>query len=364
MLKECYYFDQKDYTRQDYLELARYFDRMIEYRDGCKGSYNGEKRIEEIRKIDTQRLSENTKMLLARCIRIHRAEQLFELPNLQELRELPTDNLSFLEGKERMKLRAEDFYRNLRLLNTAIQEAVEKGDLPKEYVFEIRCIGGFAMSYWNVREEGITEDMDSLQEIDDAVRKIIQRIAANEGLPVDWINDMMLWYYNPKDFHWQPVDWFFGRNYRLRIFVCSKEDLLKNKMSMAESYLEGRNFQERNMERDYQDVLSLLRSLNIGFGTNPAMIQVKLANMGIAIKDYPKLYQEIITNGAACEPEDFLLLGCINRVDQGKMSFEEFKTVLTTDFGYTLENIREYYGIYLSEFPHFRAWMEEKTGQE
>ncbi|MGX8728239.1 MAG: hypothetical protein ACSW75_01585 [Lachnospiraceae bacterium] len=34
MLKECYYFDQKDYTRQDYLELARYFDRMIENRAG------------------------------------------------------------------------------------------------------------------------------------------------------------------------------------------------------------------------------------------------------------------------------------------------------------------------------------------
>lgn len=353
MLKNCYYFDQKNYTRKDYMNLSRYIDRMIEYRGSDKGSYDGHKRMEEIRSIDVGRLSENTKRMLARSICIHHAEELFDLPNLKGLSGLGSDTPDFPENKEKMKLGVNDFYANLKALNSEIVRGIEDGSLPEDYIFEIKCIGGFAMSYWSVRDEGLTEDMDSLVEIDAAVKEMIRKLAAGSELPLDWINDVMVKFYEEKAFSWHQVEWFFGRNSKIRVYVCSKEDLLRNKIPLAENYLEGRNFQERNPEIDYRDTLSLLRALNIGFGTNPAMISIKLSNMGIRLADYPELYRMLIVNGAESDPEDEQILNGINKVERHEQPLIEFIAEIKANYGYTVKDVLAFYGMYMGEFPEF-----------
>ena len=54
MLKECYYFDQSQYDNVDYIYLHRFIDRMIQYRNSTKGSYDGQKRREEIKRLDLE----------------------------------------------------------------------------------------------------------------------------------------------------------------------------------------------------------------------------------------------------------------------------------------------------------------------
>lgn len=52
MLKECYYLDQSGFDNVDYVFLHRFIDRMIQYWDSYKGSYDGKRRIDEIKRID------------------------------------------------------------------------------------------------------------------------------------------------------------------------------------------------------------------------------------------------------------------------------------------------------------------------
>ena len=107
MLKECYYMDQTDYMPVDYVYLHRFIDRMIQYRYSHKGSYDGKERIEEIRRIDLDRLTYNTKIILLYCINRHGALELLSLPNLQPLKQTPyTDIHYLLEGENsNMKLK-------------------------------------------------------------------------------------------------------------------------------------------------------------------------------------------------------------------------------------------------------------------
>lgn len=360
MLKECYYFDQKNYTYNDFLSLQRYIDRMIQYRYSTKGSYDGRIRLEEIRNICISRLSDTTKSILSKCIQKHEADELWNLPNLKELVSAKKEGEEWGGQPNCMKLGVDDFYHHLKTLNEEINKQIEKGFLPDDYTFEIKCIGGFAMSYWNVRDEGITENMDSLSEIDDIVKKIIRDIAEADHLPFDWINNVMLQFYEEAAFHWCPVEWYFGRYSRIRIYVCSKEDLLKNKFPMAEAYLEGRFFQDRDPEIDFKDTMNLLKACGMGFGVNPSFIQIKLSNIGISIRDYPKMYEKIITGGVETEPEDFWILQGINKVDRGEQSLEEFEQYCKESFGYTMDDVMRYYDIYFHEFPCFEKNIQLK----
>ncbi len=123
MLKECYYFDQTEYDYKDYMFLCRYIDRMVQYRDSTKGSYDGEKRISEISRIDLSRLTDKTKIILSYYIHLHKAEELLKLKNLQGLSNIEIIDLDFLKepgitsynGKgtnKHMKLSFEEFYSN------------------------------------------------------------------------------------------------------------------------------------------------------------------------------------------------------------------------------------------------------------
>ena len=353
MLKECYYFDQDQYDNVDYIYLHRFIDRMIQYRNSTKGSYDGQKRIEEIKRLDLDKVSYNTKLILLHCIYKHNAVELLKLPSLKGLAHLDYKDISFLEEqKQFMKLKVEDFYNNIKKLNDAIKTLIEQKKLDADYIFEIKCIGGFAMSYWKLRESGLTEDMDSLIEINSMVKEAIRNIAKSEELPYDWINDTMINFYsNPDSFHWVEIPWFFGKDSKIKVYVCSKEDLLKNKIHFAEKYLEGIDNQDRDAEVDYKDTLSILNSFGISTGTNPAMIRIKLEEMGIYKKDYPRIYAQLIEDGED-EGEDYYILKGMRDVDKGKNDLDSFKDSISR-FGYSLDDVINTYSMYVSEFPTF-----------
>lgn|GEM_PF-5212530 len=365
MLKECYYQDQSHFGPLDYAFLHRFLDRMIQYRNSSKGSYDGKDRMEEIKSIDLARLTENTKDILLHCITKHHCEELLSLPNLKGLAGHKCRDIRFLEERKTdMKLSVEDFFKNVKRLNGQIESEIAAGGLDKNFVFEIRSIGGFAMSYWNVRENGLTEDMDSLVEINDTVRTCIRRIAQQEELPFDWINDTMRRFYDlDMDYHWTELPWFLGRKARVKVFVCSREDFLRMKIRLAEMYLSGMALQEdRDLEVDYKDTLALLRSFSIMPGVNPSFAVVRLEKMGIYRKDYPYIFAEILGEENAGDEEDYHLLKAIWKVDEGAMPMEEFEA-FAARFGYTPEDIAAFYSMYLAEFPQFNRLLQARLGQ-
>lgn len=359
MLKECYYLDQSDFDSVDYVYLHRFIDRMIQYRNSCKGSYDGNKRIDEIKRIDLDRMSYNTKLIFLYCIHKHGADELLTLPNLKGLNELEYKDIGFLERENQVKLRVEDFYNNIKELNARIGEFVNKGDLPEDYVLMIKCIGGFAMSYWRLREGGMTEDMYSLIEIDEAVKKLIVQIAVEHELPYDWVNDTMLHFYDSSDrYRWVEVPWYFGKESRVRVYVCSKEDLLKNKIGFAEKYLEGRSDQDRDAEIDYKDTLSLLNDMGINKGTNSGYARVRLEMFGIYVKDYPLLFASVLDTDHM-DDEDYMIFKMIADVEKGKKHYEDFRELIGR-LGYSSDDIRSFYSMYLDTFPVFSAVLNKK----
>jgi hypothetical protein len=86
MLKECYYLDQTDWKTEDYYTLHMFLMKMVENYDTTVGSYDGRKRIEEIKSIDLSRMSEESKVLLYCVIQNEGKQFLFDLPNLSSLR--------------------------------------------------------------------------------------------------------------------------------------------------------------------------------------------------------------------------------------------------------------------------------------
>ncbi len=357
MLKECYYADQRDFDNIDYVYLHRFIDRMIQYRDSCKGSYDGSERINEIKRIDLNRVSYNTKLIFLYCIHKHGADELLRLPNLKELNEIEYKDIGFLEREDRMKLRVDDFYNNIKELNEKIGELVKTGELPEDYVLTIKCIGGFAMSYWRLREGGMTEDMDSLVEINDTVKKAIAQIAAEHDLPHDWINDTMLHFYDNCDkYWWVEVPWFFGKQSRVKVYVCSKEDLLRNKIRFAEKYLEGVQNQDRDAEVDYRDTLSLLKDFGINMGTNPGYAKARLEMLKIYDKDYPRLFEAILGKDYE-DDEDYMIFKMMVDVERGRKKYEDFKDLIQ-GLGYSVDDIKNFYSMYLNAFPMIRMIME------
>ncbi len=86
MLKECYYFDQTNWKSEDYYTLHLFLTKMIENYDTTVGSYDGNKRIEEIKALDLSRMTEESKVLLYCIIQNEKKQFLLDLPNLSALR--------------------------------------------------------------------------------------------------------------------------------------------------------------------------------------------------------------------------------------------------------------------------------------
>ena len=126
---------------------------------------------------------------------------------------------------------------------------------------EIRAIGGFAMLYHNMRQNGYTADIDSLTVDWDTQQLIlIERVASTLDLPSDWLNN-----YNVLDNDletvenmiepfWEFVDWNFKR---IILKVADVETLMRSKLIASEDYPLTQRVQ------DFPDLLDILKRLNL-----------------------------------------------------------------------------------------------------
>ena len=75
---EPYYMDQSDWSADEFYALHRYMHKLISKRD---------KKIEEIKQMDLNKMSEKTKVILYCIIEYYGLESLFEYDNLAPLKD-------------------------------------------------------------------------------------------------------------------------------------------------------------------------------------------------------------------------------------------------------------------------------------
>ena len=124
----------------------------------------------------------------------------------------------------------------------------------------IRAVGGFALAWRNVREEGLTADIDTItDDYPAAVEQAIGRIGAKHGLDPWWLNndaaaDDAEYLIDSMDLRWELVECGFSH---ISLYVADLESLLKLKLSAVEdSTLSGR-------VRDLDDTVHLLKALGL-----------------------------------------------------------------------------------------------------
>lgn len=343
------YEDQTNWNKDQLYSVYRYVYRMIERRNTTYGSIDGNVRMEEIKSLDLTRMSQFTKICLLIAIRRNCADVLLEMENLGELPLvspltypvlingddfMPIDeNLykyGIINGLRRNKIMAngflnlKDFVENLQKLNEMIENLVQNGVKENDFVFEIRCIGGFAMLYHNIRNNGITEDMDSLIKIDEHVKKCIKIIAMKNNLPYDWINDEKNFTGMSSDqFTWELTNINLPR---IKVYVCSVEDLLVTKIGLAENHFNGQEeHSERKYDIDYQDTVLILKRLGIEIGvSNPGYVTYRLKGMGIDIHSYPNVKKILICNE---NPLDNLIWGTVLKCEDTH-NIQEFDRIM------------------------------------
>ena len=115
---------------------------------------------------------------------------------------------------------------------------------------EILLTGGAAMCLVHSARD-MTKDIDALYEPKNIINRIAARIAEQENLPADWLNDSVKGFVSPN----APVEEFIAFK-GLRVQSVSAEYLLAMKLMSA-----------RYGEKDYDDISFLMRKLKINEAT-------------------------------------------------------------------------------------------------
>ena len=84
--ERIYYKNQVGWTESDFNALHRYLSKMIEHAHDSTGSLNGEVRLEEIKGLKIEKMTEETKVLLYCSIISQNPQLLTECDNLEQLR--------------------------------------------------------------------------------------------------------------------------------------------------------------------------------------------------------------------------------------------------------------------------------------
>lgn len=124
----------------------------------------------------------------------------------------------------------------------------------------IRAVGGFALAWHNVREEGLTADIDTItDDYPSSVVQAVERIGAKHGLDPWWLNndaaaDDAEYLTDSMGLRWELAECGFSH---ITLYVADLESLLNLKLSAVEdSALSGR-------ARDLDDAVSLLKALGL-----------------------------------------------------------------------------------------------------
>ena len=86
MQNKIYYQDQSGWTESDYNALHRYISKMVEHSNDSVGSYDGKTRIYEIKDLDIDSMTDETKVLLYCSVLSQNPKLMEECDNLQGLK--------------------------------------------------------------------------------------------------------------------------------------------------------------------------------------------------------------------------------------------------------------------------------------
>jgi len=102
-----YYENQKNWTSNDFYCLHRYLHRMLFYYD---------KRIEEIKAIELEKLSIETKVIMYCIIKYYNLDFLFNLDNLKELKNCKPLNIPLILDEEIPVSTGNDIYKKMNII--------------------------------------------------------------------------------------------------------------------------------------------------------------------------------------------------------------------------------------------------------
>ena len=171
----------------------------------------------------------------------------------------------------------EDFEKALYLLDEKLEQS---GDAR----IEIRAIGGFAMMYYGLRENGYTIDIDSLTaDYDSPVKQIIREVGDELGLDEDWLNTDCAALQGfleelAPEIQWQKTE------YNLKNIDLKVADIFGLIRSKAKAIHDG-GLVPRSTDK--KDLLSALRYVGVA---NVSDLE-KNENLGFIQKDYPRCYE-------------------------------------------------------------------------
>ena len=185
-----------------------------------------------------------------------------------------------------------DFKNYLTVLDERLTSYKAKGnpELQRiEYPVEIYAIGGFSLMYYDLRYSG-TEDIDSAKLLEEPVKKLVREIALEKELPIDWLNDIPAskLYYNLSSFRWHETDWKFDN---LRLYVIDMEDLLLNKLGVADKVLMQDT--DRSRFRDFDDIEGIIDKLGCYYQSMEEL-EEWFRGHGIRLLDYPNVYDQFL----------------------------------------------------------------------
>ena len=188
-----------------------------------------------------------------------------------------------------LKVSLNDFKEYLEILDERLScyRQERKGTEQIKFPVEIYAIGGFALMYYGLRYSG-TEDIDSVKLLEKPVKEIIHEIAAEQELPIDWLNDIpgSKLFYDKDSFRWIDTGWQYKN---IRIYVVKMEDLLYNKLCIADKML--MQYTERSHYRDFDDIESIIDALGCNYNTIEELVGW-FRSQGIRLHDFPNVYNQ------------------------------------------------------------------------
>lgn len=170
---------------------------------------------------------------------------------------------------------------------TDLDVRLSASEYKTECPVEIYAIGGFSLMYYGLRFSG-TEDIDSVKLLKEPVKKLVRKIALERGLPIDWLNDIPAsgLFYDLSSFRWNETDWKFNN---IRLFVVEMEDLLINKLGVADKVLMQKT--DRIHFRDFNDVEGIIDKLGCDYHSMEEL-EEWFHERGIKLTDYPNVYDQ------------------------------------------------------------------------
>jgi hypothetical protein len=156
---------------------------------------------------------------------------------------------------------------------------------------DIKIVGGFALIIQDIRDNGFTQDIDSMTKgFDPKVTTIIATIGKEMGIKLGWLNaDMVL--DDPE-----IIEQIVGKvnftpygNYRvLNVSVADLPSLLRLKIVAAGDNLEVLD-DTIEFERHFEDVTNLIKALKISS-------LYELRTIAPIIEDYPELQMRLFSS--------------------------------------------------------------------